>query len=67
MVARERHRRPTLADGLTCIFGTAPRSAIFQGLIRDEEVVGSNPATPTVEYQVRGPIRPTDQAPDSCA
>jgi uncharacterized protein (DUF3820 family) len=26
-------------------------------LLRDEEVVGSNPATPTVKYQVRGLIR----------
>jgi hypothetical protein len=34
---------------LTCNFGAGPWSAIFQGLIRDEEVVGSNPATPTVK------------------
>ena len=25
--------------------------------VRDEEVVGSNPATPTVEYQFRGLIQ----------
>ena len=33
-------------------------------LLRDEEVVGSNPATPTVKYQVRGLIQLMDQAPD---
>ena len=42
MAAQERHRRPTQSDGPICIFGMVPRSAIFQGLIRDEEAVGSN-------------------------
>jgi hypothetical protein len=32
---------------LTCAFDMIRRLAIFQGLIRDEEVAGSNPATPT--------------------
>ena len=32
--------------------------------VRDEEVVGSNPATPTVKYQVRGLIQLMDQAPE---
>jgi hypothetical protein len=52
IVTPERHRRPTQPDALTCIFDIYPRSTIFQGLIRDEEVVGSNPATPTL---YRGP------------
>ncbi|MFE2103724.1 helix-turn-helix domain-containing protein [Streptomyces sp. NPDC059468] len=47
-------RRPTHPDTLTCAFATSRTSPIFQGLIRDEEVVGSNPATPTVQYQARG-------------
>lgn len=32
--------------------------------VRDEEVVGSNPATPTVKYQVRGLIRLAGRAPE---
>jgi len=31
--------------------------------VRDEEVVGSNPATPTVEQQVRGPVREIGSGP----
>jgi hypothetical protein len=31
---------------LSCTFGMSRRSTIFQGPIRDEEAVGSNPATP---------------------
>jgi hypothetical protein len=31
-------------------------------MFRDEEVVGSNPATPTVEQQVRGPFREIGRA-----
>src|SRR5450631_3708711 len=48
-----RHHRPTQANALTCVFDAASRSAIFQGLIRDEEAAGSNPATPTRNHQVR--------------
>lgn len=33
-------------------------------LLRDEGVVGSNPATLTVKYQVRGLIQLVDQAPE---
>lgn len=40
IVAPEHHRRPTHTDALTCKFGVSPKSAILQGLIRDEEVVG---------------------------
>jgi len=47
-----RHHRPTQTNALTCVFGTVSRSAIFQGLIRDEEAAGSNPATPTGKRQV---------------
>ena len=43
----EYHSIPTQAKALTCIFGNVYRSAAFQGLIRDEEAAGSNPATPT--------------------
>lgn len=32
--------------------------------VRDEEVVGSNPATPTVKYQVRGLIRLAGRVPE---
>jgi hypothetical protein len=65
MAAPAYHRKPTHSDTLTCIFRVIPRLAIFQSLIRDEEVVGSNPATPTVKYQVRGLIRNAGRAPDS--
>jgi hypothetical protein len=41
------HGRPTQTKALTCISGKAHRSAALQGLIRDEEAAGSNPATPT--------------------
>ena len=33
-----RHHRPTQANALTFVFGAASRSAIFQGLIRDDEL-----------------------------
>lgn len=33
----ERHHGPTHTNALTCEFDTVSRSAIFQGLIRDEE------------------------------
>jgi hypothetical protein len=43
----ERHHRPKQTNALACIFGEVSKSAIFRGLIRDEEVAGSNPVTPT--------------------
>ena len=49
-----RPRRPTQTNTPTCASGLVSRSAIFQGLIRDEEAAGSNPATPTGKRQVTG-------------
>jgi hypothetical protein len=40
------------------------RDESWSDLVRDEEVVGSNPATPTVKYQVRGLIRIAGRAPE---
>ena len=34
-------RKPTQTNALSCVFGAVSRSAIFQGLIRDEEAAGS--------------------------
>jgi hypothetical protein len=58
-----RHRlRPPHTHGLNCKDAIRVRSGSCPDLIRDEEVVGSNPATPTVKYQVKGLIRTADQA-----
>ena len=47
-IATSEHRaKPTQTNTLTCALDMIRRLAIFQGLIRDEEAAGSNPATPT--------------------
>jgi hypothetical protein len=45
--------RPTQTDALTCSDAASSTYRSCSDLIRDEEVVGSNPATPTL---VRGPF-----------
>jgi hypothetical protein len=40
-------RNPTTTDALTCMFSMIRRCSQDSNLLRDEEVVGSNPATPT--------------------
>lgn len=55
-------RRPTQPNALTCTFSVDPWSSIFQGLIQDEEVVGSNPTVPAEKYQVKSLILTEDQA-----
>jgi hypothetical protein len=47
IVASEHGVKPMQTNTLTCAFDMIRRLAIFQGLIRDEEAAGSNPATPT--------------------
>ncbi len=44
---------PTRTNALTCAGVKCTWSEIFPHIIRDEEVVGSNPATPTAKSQVR--------------
>ena len=45
---------PTSADTTTSTYSQIRRSRIVPDLIRDEEAVGSNPATPTTKLQVKG-------------
>jgi len=49
-------QRPTRTKVLTCMFVTDPRSCDLKNLIRDEEAVGSNPATPTRCNTSSGPV-----------
>jgi len=42
----EHHRRPTRTEALTCIFDVIPRSAIFQGLIREQAVLKQSQTVP---------------------
>jgi hypothetical protein len=55
---------PTETTHLTCANAILAGQTSSRPLVRDEEVVGSNPATPTAKYQVRGLIRTADQAPE---
>jgi len=45
--------RPPHTKALTCTNGVMGMPGSCPDLIRDEEVVGSNPATPTARHQVR--------------
>ena len=45
-------------------FQTGVWRSLAARFVRDEEVVGSNPATPTEKYQVRGLIRSAGRAPE---
>ncbi len=42
------------ANTVTSTHSQISRSRIMPDLIRDEEAVGSNPATPTTKLQVKG-------------
>src|SRR5690348_9485329 len=48
------HPRPTVTNALTCADTTHRRYGSCPDLIRDEEAVGSNPATPTGETVAQG-------------
>jgi len=45
---------PSTTNALTCENRAWAMTSLCVNVIRDEEVVGSNPATPTVKVQVNG-------------
>jgi hypothetical protein len=56
-------RKPTHTNALTCTFEHMSWSRTYPYLIRDEEAVGSNPATPTPENAAQGRFPVTGHRP----
>jgi len=56
-------RRPTHTNAVTCGFTETGRSAGRPFLVRDEEAVGSNPATPTGNTAGQGPFHHRREGP----
>jgi hypothetical protein len=52
--APEDHHTPTFTNAVTCACTKKGWPGIQPDLLRDEEVVGSNPATPTEIVQLSG-------------